>query len=114
MGEAVAFQVYEILLAMEKDSSQCLKALLVDGGMTKNDLLMQIQANFNGIDVVRPQMSETTSLGAALAAASTVGLWSIKDHDANATENNTSKDVSIFKPDMSQEIRDAKFKRWTD
>ena len=46
--EAVAFQVYEILLAMEKDSSQRLKALLVDGGMTKNDLLMQIQANFNG------------------------------------------------------------------
>ena len=67
-----------------------------------------------GIAVVRPQMSETTSLGAALAAASTVGLWSIKDHDANATENNTSKDVSIFEPDMSLEIRDAKFRRWTD
>ena len=62
-----------------------------------------------GIAVVRPQMSETTSLGAALAAASTVGLWSIKDH-----ENNTSKDVSIFEPDMSLEIRDAKFRRWTD
>ena len=46
--EAVAFQVSEILLAMEKDSGQRLKALLVDGGMTKNDLLMQIQANFNG------------------------------------------------------------------
>ena len=44
----VSFLVYEILLAMEKDSSQRLKALLVDGGMTKNDLLMQIQANFNG------------------------------------------------------------------
>ena len=46
--EAVAFQVYEILLAMEKDSKHKLKALLVDGGMTKNDLLMQIQADFNG------------------------------------------------------------------
>ena len=46
--EAVAFQVYEILLAMEKDSGHRLKALLVDGGMTKNDLLMQIQADFNG------------------------------------------------------------------
>ena len=46
--EAVAFQVYEILLAMEKDSRHRLKALLVDGGMTKNELLMQIQANFNG------------------------------------------------------------------
>lgn len=46
--EAVAFQVYEILLAMERDSGQGLKALLVDGGMTKNDLLMQVQADFNG------------------------------------------------------------------
>jgi len=114
--EAVAFQVYEILLAMEKDSSQRLKALLVDGGMTKNDLLMQIQANFNGIAVVKPQMSETTSLGAALAAASSVGLWSIKDHEATeaATESEQPQNVSIFKPEMTPEIRDAKFKRWSE
>ena len=98
--EAVAFQVYEILLAMEKDSGHRLKALLVDGGMTKNDLLMQIQADFNGnfpfyrialgvkktlnnfkyliisgIDVIRPAMAETTSLGAAMAAAISMKLW---------------------------------------
>jgi glycerol kinase len=46
--EAVAFQVYEILLGMGKDSGFSLKALLVDGGMTKNDLLMQMQADFTG------------------------------------------------------------------
>ena len=46
--EAVAFQVYEILIAMEKDSGKALQRLQVDGGMTKNDLLMQIQADFNG------------------------------------------------------------------
>ena len=60
-------------------------------------------------------MSETTSLGAALAAASTVGLWSIKDHEAStATESEQPQNVSIFKPEMRKEIRDAKFKRWTD
>ena len=102
---------------MEKDSSQHLKALLVDGGMTKNDLLMQIQANFNRIAVVKPQMSETTSLGAALAAASSVGLWSIKDHEATteaATESEQPQNVSIFKPEMTPEVRDAKFKRWSE
>ena len=57
-------------------------------------------------------MSETTSLGAALAAASTVGLWSIEDHEA--TKESDHQNVSIFKPDMSPEIRDAKFKRWTE
>ena len=44
----MAFQVYEILIAMEKDSGKALQRLQVDGGMTKNDLLMQIQADFNG------------------------------------------------------------------
>ena len=46
--EAVAFQVYEILLSMQKDSGKALQRLKVDGGMTKNNLLMQIQADFNG------------------------------------------------------------------
>ena len=49
-----------------------------------------------GIAVVRPQMSETTSLGAALAAASTVGLWSIKDHEANATVSDHHPKGIIF------------------
>jgi len=106
--EAVAFQVYEILLAMEKDSGHRLKALLVDGGMTKNDLLMQIQANFNGIDVLRPKMAETTSLGAALAAAKTVGLWSLD------TVNSSKEDISSFHSNISSECRDSKFKRWSE
>ena len=55
-------------------------------------------------------MSETTSLGAALAAASTVGLWSIKDHEAStATESEQPQNVSIFKPEMSEETRNSKF-----
>ena len=60
-------------------------------------------------------MSETTSLGAALAAASTVGLWSIKDHEASTTtESEQPQNVTIFKPEMSQETRNLKFKRWTE
>ena len=48
---------------MEKDSGKALQKLQVDGGMTKNELLMQIQADFNGIEVVRPKFTETTSMG---------------------------------------------------
>lgn len=108
--EAVAFQVYEILLAMEKESGHQLKALLVDGGMTKNDLLMQTQADFNGIAVVRPKMAETTSLGAALAAAIGTQLWSLNGIDGAA---NDQSQADIFEPQMKAEIRDSKFQKWS-
>ena len=103
--EAVAFQVYEILISMEKDSGKALQKLQVDGGMTKNDLLMQIQADFNGIEVVRPKFTETTSMGAALAAAKTVGLWSLD----NLEDNKGSKS---FQPSITTEVRNKKFKKW--
>ena len=56
--EAVAFQVYEILLSMEKDSGKALQRLKVDGGMTKNNLLMQIQADFNGEFLIHKQTAK--------------------------------------------------------
>ena len=56
--EAVAFQVYEILLSMEKDSGKALQRLKVDGGMTKNNLLMQIQADFNGEFLIYKQTTD--------------------------------------------------------
>ena len=102
--EAVAFQVYEILISMEKDSGKVLQKLQVDGGMTKNDLLMQIQADFNGIEVVRPKFTETTSMGAAMAAAKTVGLWSLDNLDDKGSKS--------FKPTMSAEVRNNKFQKW--
>lgn len=110
--EAVAFQVYEILLAMEKESGYRLKALLVDGGMTKNDLLMQIQADFNGIAVVRPKMAETTSLGAAIAAATGIDLLGSTD-SAAGTKNINESQVDKFEPQMKSEDRDSKFQKWT-
>jgi glycerol kinase len=74
--EATAYQTREVLDAMEKDSGVRLKALKVDGGMVKNELLMQFQADILNVPVIRPKVAETTALGAAYAAGLAVGFWS--------------------------------------
>jgi len=73
--ESTAYQVREVLDAMEMDSGVRLKMLKVDGGMVYNDLLMQFQADMLNVPVIRPRVSETTSLGAAYAAGLAVGFW---------------------------------------
>lgn len=73
--EAVAWQVREVLDAMDADSGVPLTALKVDGGMVGNGLLMQFQADVAGVPVVRPRLAETTALGAAYAAGLAVGHW---------------------------------------
>lgn len=73
--EATAYQTREVLDAMNQDSGVPLQALKVDGGMVYNNLLMQFQADILGVRVVRPQVAETTSLGAAYAAGLAVGFW---------------------------------------
>ena len=73
--EATAFQTCEVLEAMRRDSGVELKVLKADGGMTANDLLMQFQADMLGVPVVRPQVTETTALGAAYVAGLAVGFW---------------------------------------
>lgn len=73
--EATAFQTNEVLDAMRRDSGVALTSLRVDGGMVRNDLLMQFQADVLGVPVVRPRVTETTSLGAAYAAGLAVGFW---------------------------------------
>ncbi|MDF2439979.1 MAG: glycerol kinase, partial [Abditibacteriota bacterium] len=77
--EACAFQTREVLEAMERDAGVRLSVLKVDGGMVANDLLMQFQADILGVPVVRPQVAETTALGAAYAAGLAVGFWN--DHE---------------------------------
>ena len=74
--EAVAWQVREVVDAMQADSGRALTLLKADGGMTANALLMQFQSNVLGVPVVRPAVSETTCLGAAYAAGLAVGFWS--------------------------------------
>jgi len=77
--EAIAYQTHDLVRAMEADSGRELPALKVDGGAARNDFLCQFQADLLGIPVVRPQVLETTALGAALAAGVAVGLWSLAD-----------------------------------
>src|SRR5947209_12180975 len=74
--EATAFQTREIIIAMSADSGVPIRELRVDGGMVVNDLLMQFQADLLDVAVVRPQVIETTALGAAYAAGLAVGYWS--------------------------------------
>jgi glycerol kinase len=74
--DATAYQTREVIEAMKKDSGVSLSTLKVDGGMVKNDLLMQFQSDILGTAVVRPKISETTALGAAYAAGLAVGFWS--------------------------------------
>jgi glycerol kinase len=73
--DAIAFQVADILRAMERDAGIRLKELRVDGGASMNNLLMQRQADLLGVPVVRPKVSETTALGAAYLAGLAVGYW---------------------------------------
>ena len=80
--EAIAFQSAEVLGAMQRDARQPLVELRVDGGATANALLMQFQADLLGVPVVRPEVTETTALGAAYLAGLAVGFWSSVDEMA--------------------------------
>ena len=77
--EGIAFQVADVLEAMQSDMGQSLSELRVDGGAAASDLLMQIQSDCLGADVVRPEITETTALGAAYLAGLAVGVWAGPD-----------------------------------
>jgi glycerol kinase len=105
--EATAFQTREVLDAMNKDSGVDLTALKVDGGMVYNELLMQFQSDILGVPVIRPQVAETTALGAAYAAGLAVGFWkSVED-----LRSNWAKDKE-WKPQMDAALRDKEYKGW--
>jgi glycerol kinase len=105
--EATAFQTREVLEAMETDSGVTLKVLKVDGGMVFNELLMQFQADILNVPVVRPQVAETTALGAAYAAGLAVGFWtSLEELRANWKEDKR------WKPAMATPARDKLFTGW--
>ena len=77
--EAICYQSRDVAEAMEKDSGVVLEVLKVDGGVTANELCMQIQSDVLGVAVSRPVVAETTALGAAYAAGLAVGFWSSTD-----------------------------------
>jgi glycerol kinase len=73
--ESIAYQVADLLAAMQRDSGDSVQELRVDGGAAANDSLMQFQADILGVPVVRPAVTETTALGAAYLAALAVDFW---------------------------------------
>ncbi|CAK9822983.1 Glycerol kinase 3 [Anthophora retusa] len=104
--QAVCFQTRDILEAMKEDTGLVLSKLLVDGAMTNNNLLMQMQADICGIPVVRPLMCETTALGVAIAAGSADGIrkWDVKTDAAVPSD--------IFLPSITENERDILYSQW--
>ena len=105
--EATAFQTREVLEAMERDSKIQLKVLRTDGGMVRNDLLMQFQSDILNLPVIRPVMTETTALGAAYAAGLAVGYY----RDVDDLRSNWSVDCT-WTPNMDEQMCEALFKSW--
>jgi len=105
--EATAWQTREVVDAMAADSGVRLSTLKVDGGMTANNLLMQFQADVLDAPVVRPEVAETTCLGAAYAAGLAVGYWpdieSLRKHWRKSAE---------WKPTMTKARREAGYRKW--
>ncbi|MCP2165438.1 glycerol kinase GlpK [Goodfellowiella coeruleoviolacea] len=105
--EATAFQSREVIEAMNADSGVPLKTLKVDGGMVVNELLMQFQADILGVPVIRPVVSETTSLGAAYAAGLATGFWSGEED----IRRNWAQDKQ-WDPQMAEETRQEQYRMW--
>jgi glycerol kinase len=105
--EAIAFQSADVLLAMQRDAHHPLVELRVDGGATKNDLLMQFQADLLGVPVVRPAVTETTALGAAYLAGLGVGFWA-----SPAAVAANWRVERRFEPQLSRDAAHSRQARW--
>ncbi len=105
--ESIAYQTCDVLMAMQQDSGIESSALKVDGGASVNSFLMQFQADIIGVDVMRPDIVETTALGAAFLAGLAVGFWKSK-----AEIRDTLKLNKHFVSAMSDEQRSEKLAGW--
>ena len=105
--ESICYQTREVLDAMNADSGVPLTALKVDGGATVNNFLMQLQADILGVEVIRPKVAETTSLGAAYAAGLAVGFW----NDLDNLTANWQIDCR-WTPQVPDEARAAGYAGW--
>jgi glycerol kinase len=105
--EAICYQSRDVVDAMKADSGVRLEVLKVDGGVTGNDLCMQIQADVLGVDVVRPVVAETTALGAAYAAGLAVGFWA----DPSDLRANWQEDKR-WTPTWDDDQRAAGYEGW--
>ncbi len=107
--EGVAFQVADLLEAMQSDTGKKLRELRVDGGLTRSELLMQFQADILGIPIVRPAVTETTALGAAYLAGLATGFW--KNIEDEASQWKAEK---VFEPNMRKSQAGELRARWQE
>jgi glycerol kinase len=107
--EGIALQNVDILTAMEHDSGDRLKTLKVDGGASSNDLLMQMQSDFLDCEIVRPWMTETTVLGAALLAGLGAGVF-----EDLGDIRQTWREDRTFSPSMGEEERQRHLSLWQE
>jgi glycerol kinase len=105
--ESIAYQTADVLAAMREDAHLDLSELRVDGGASKNDLLMQFQADILGVPVVRPKIAETTALGAAYLAGLAVGYWESEEELLQHWQMEKR-----FEPAMSDGQRDTLLAHW--
>ncbi|MCG8425275.1 MAG: glycerol kinase GlpK [Proteobacteria bacterium] len=107
--EGIALQNYDILKAMERDSDRQLKVLKVDGGASANDLLMQFQSDVLGVAISRPEIVETTALGAAFLAGLATGVWHSKAEITSAW-----REQRRFEPNPDRAAVDDHLARWDE
>jgi glycerol kinase len=105
--DATAYATRELVDAMVADAGVPLPSLRVDGGMTANELLLQIQADVLGLPVVRPSVTETSALGAAYAAGLAVGFWESPE-ELRSIERGERE----WLPGLSEEAREAGYRAW--
>ena len=112
--EACAFQTHAIIDAMRRDSGIALDELRVDGGMTNGDLAMQLVADLGGFDVVRPQMRESTALGAALLAGSSIKLFGWDLSRPETLKDVNEHEITTFKGSLEEEERTRRWEAWKE
>lgn len=105
--EGIAFQCAEVLEAMQLDAGTELKELRVDGGASRNNLLMQFQADISGVPVIRPAITETTALGAAFLAGLSTGVWESCEEISALWRVDR-----VFEPSMTADRREYLMNQW--
>jgi glycerol kinase len=107
--EGIAFQIVDLVDAMQADAGRSITRLRVDGGAARNDLLMQFQADMLGVTIDRPENVETTALGAAYLAGMAVGVFDGLNSVVDAYRIERS-----FEPQMTPGEQASHLKRWRD
>ena len=105
--ESIAYQVRDVLEALKEDSGLEIEEIKVDGGAAANNFLMQFQADMMGKNVIRPEVIETTALGAAYLAGLAVNYWTSQKEISNLWQTDR-----VFIPQMAEEIREKQYATW--